>query len=130
MSGAWLDARWPAPPAVRAFTTLRHGLGVSPPPFDHFNLGLRAGEVQQRAGPLDDRERALERVARLLPPALARRVEARAEEVARLVHLGARLRVRAAGRTGERHAGEDDEGEEGPHRASHSIAQRYMPSGD
>ncbi len=36
---AWLDADWPAPPSVRAFTTLRHGLGESVAPFDHFNLG-------------------------------------------------------------------------------------------
>jgi YfiH family protein len=38
---AWLTADWPAPKPVRGFTTLRHGLGVSPPPFDHFNLGNR-----------------------------------------------------------------------------------------
>lgn len=44
MAGAWLDAQWPAPRTVRAFTTLRHGLGVSQAPFDHFNLGLRAGD--------------------------------------------------------------------------------------
>lgn len=42
---AWrLDADWPAPAAVRAFTTLRRGLGVSAPPFDELNLGLRAGD--------------------------------------------------------------------------------------
>ncbi|HEX7803093.1 MAG TPA: peptidoglycan editing factor PgeF [Pseudoxanthomonas sp.] len=34
-------AQWPAPPNVRAFTTLRHGAGSSLPPFDHFNLGNR-----------------------------------------------------------------------------------------
>lgn len=39
MATAWLDADWPAPPSVRAFTTLRHGLGVSVAPFDSFNLG-------------------------------------------------------------------------------------------
>ena len=39
MATAWLDADWPAPARVRAFTTLRHGLGVSVAPFDHFNLG-------------------------------------------------------------------------------------------
>lgn len=32
-------ATWPAPPGVHAFTTLRHGAGVSPAPFDAFNLG-------------------------------------------------------------------------------------------
>ncbi|MGH8077858.1 MAG: peptidoglycan editing factor PgeF [Lysobacter sp.] len=41
MATAWLDADWPAPPSVRAFTTLRHGLGDSSPPFEHFNLGNR-----------------------------------------------------------------------------------------
>ena len=44
MPAAWIDARWPAPSQVRGFTTLRHGLGVSAPPFDRFNLGLRAGD--------------------------------------------------------------------------------------
>lgn len=41
MAKAWLDADWAAPPQVRAFTTLRHGLGDSVAPFDHFNLGNR-----------------------------------------------------------------------------------------
>lgn len=36
---ALLPADWPAPPGVHAFTTLRHGLGASQPPFDSFNLG-------------------------------------------------------------------------------------------
>lgn len=39
-----LPADWPAPPGVVAFTTLRHGAGVSPPPFDAFNLGARCGD--------------------------------------------------------------------------------------
>lgn len=37
-----LPADWPAPPRVRAFTTLRHGAGGSAPPFDTFNLGNRS----------------------------------------------------------------------------------------
>jgi len=41
---AWFDADWPAPPGLRALTTLRSGDGVSPPPFDRFNLGLRCGD--------------------------------------------------------------------------------------
>ena len=41
MNNASLLADWPAPPNVRAFTTLRHGAGESLPPFDHFNLGNR-----------------------------------------------------------------------------------------
>jgi len=47
VAAAWIDAQWPAPANVRAFTTLRHGLGVSQPPFDDFNLGLRAGDDAQ-----------------------------------------------------------------------------------
>ncbi|HEY0333750.1 MAG TPA: peptidoglycan editing factor PgeF [Stenotrophomonas sp.] len=38
---ACLPADWPAPSAIQAFTTLRHGAGVSAAPFDHFNLGNR-----------------------------------------------------------------------------------------
>lgn len=41
---AFLQADWPAPGRVRAFTTLRSGAGVSQPPFDRFNLGARYGE--------------------------------------------------------------------------------------
>ncbi len=36
-----LHADWPAPAGVQAFTTLRHGAGVSQAPFDTFNLGNR-----------------------------------------------------------------------------------------
>ena len=39
-----LRADWPSPPRVQAVTTLRHGAGGSRPPFDHFNLGTRAGD--------------------------------------------------------------------------------------
>jgi hypothetical protein len=41
---ALLRADWPAPPGVVAFTTQRHGAGVSVPPFDTFNMGLRSGD--------------------------------------------------------------------------------------
>ncbi|KAF1698834.1 multi-copper polyphenol oxidoreductase [Pseudoxanthomonas suwonensis] len=41
---AVLPADWPPPPGVRAFTSLRHGAGVSRPPFDCFNLGARNGD--------------------------------------------------------------------------------------
>lgn len=37
-----LPAQWPAPPRIHALTTLRHGLGVSPAPFDSLNLGNRS----------------------------------------------------------------------------------------
>ena len=39
-----LPANWPAPKNIHAFTTLRHGIGVSKSPFDEFNLGNRNGE--------------------------------------------------------------------------------------
>ncbi len=39
--GPLLYADWPAPPGVHAFTTLRHGIGASQPPFDTLNLGNR-----------------------------------------------------------------------------------------
>ena len=39
-----LRAGWAAPPNVHAFTTLRSGPGVSPAPFDRFNMGLRSGD--------------------------------------------------------------------------------------
>lgn len=35
----WIPAGWPAPRGVHGLTTLRHGLGVSNPPFDTFNMG-------------------------------------------------------------------------------------------
>ncbi len=41
---AWLSAEWRAPPNVHALQTLRAPLGVSKPPFDHFNLGDRCGD--------------------------------------------------------------------------------------
>jgi len=41
---ACLAAGWPVPPGVVAFTTLRHGAGVSAAPFDRFNLGARCGD--------------------------------------------------------------------------------------
>lgn len=49
MHAAFLPAAWPVPKhadgsGVHGFTTLRHGAGVSLPPFDSFNLGLRSGD--------------------------------------------------------------------------------------
>lgn len=41
---AWIDADWPAPPGVRALTTTRLGMGVSQPPFDAFDMGMRNGD--------------------------------------------------------------------------------------
>lgn len=44
---AALYSAWPAPANVRAFSTLRHGAGLSVPPFDSFNLGARCGDDPQ-----------------------------------------------------------------------------------
>ncbi len=41
---AIIAANWPAPANITAFTTTRHGLGVSVAPFDEFNLGIRCGD--------------------------------------------------------------------------------------
>ena len=59
---ALLQADWPAPPGVVAFTTVRHGAGVSQAPFDHFNLGARCGD--DPAAVAANRQ-ALERIAAL-----------------------------------------------------------------
>ena len=52
---AWVRADWPAASRVHGFTTLRSGPGVSLPPFDRFNLGLRCGDETAHA--LENRER-------------------------------------------------------------------------
>ena len=49
MHPALLPAAWPAPKSVHGFTTLRHGAGISQPPFDSFNLGLRSGDDETAA---------------------------------------------------------------------------------
>jgi YfiH family protein len=46
---ATLEADWPAPAGIRAFTTLRTGPGASVAPFDSFNLGLRSGDAPAAA---------------------------------------------------------------------------------
>jgi len=46
---ATLDASWPAPAGIHAFTTLRTGPGASRAPFDAFNLGLRSGDEPEAA---------------------------------------------------------------------------------
>lgn len=56
-ASAWLEADWPAPPRVHAVTTLRHGLGVSQPPFDTFNLGSHCGD---QPGAVAENRRQLE----------------------------------------------------------------------
>ena len=51
----FLSPTWPAPARLRACTTLRHGGGVSPAPWDDFNLGLRCGDDPANA--LENRRR-------------------------------------------------------------------------
>ena len=43
---AWLTPDWPAPPGVRAISTLRSG-GVSQPPYQSFNLAQHVGDDPQ-----------------------------------------------------------------------------------
>ena len=45
MTDSWIFPDWPAPAQVHAAITTRHGPGISPPPFDRFNLGLRSGDA-------------------------------------------------------------------------------------
>ncbi|EIL92304.1 peptidoglycan editing factor PgeF [Rhodanobacter spathiphylli] len=45
MTESWIFPDWPAPPQVRAAITTRLGPGISAPPFDRFNLGLRSGDA-------------------------------------------------------------------------------------
>jgi hypothetical protein len=56
MNDSWIFPDWPAPPQVHAAITTRHGPGISAPPFDRFNLGLRSGDapdaVQSNRGAL------------------------------------------------------------------------------
>jgi polyphenol oxidase len=47
MTPAWIVPAWPAPPAVRAASTLRTG-GISPPPWDSLNLGDHVGDASER----------------------------------------------------------------------------------
>nr|WP_255681963.1 peptidoglycan editing factor PgeF [Luteimonas sp. BDR2-5] len=69
-----LDADWPAPPGVHALTTLRHGAGVSPAPFDHFNFG-NTGPGGDAPGNVAANRAELARVAALpAPPRWLRQV--------------------------------------------------------
>jgi len=52
---AWLEADWPAPPGVRAVTSLRSGEGVSLAPYDRLNLGMNCGD--DPAAVLENRRR-------------------------------------------------------------------------
>jgi YfiH family protein len=69
---AFLRADWPAPPGVHALTTLRHGLGVSQPPFDTFNLGSRCGDAAEAVA--DNRGQLETALALPSPPRWLRQV--------------------------------------------------------
>ena len=45
MTDTWIFPDWPAPAPVRAAVTTRLGPGISLPPFERFNLGLRSGDA-------------------------------------------------------------------------------------
>jgi len=63
-SPLWL-ADWPAPPGVRAFTTMRHGAGGSLPPFDSFNLGNRTAADGDDPVQVQRNRDALQQLAKL-----------------------------------------------------------------
>jgi len=44
MTDIWIFPDWPAPSRIHATITTRLGPGISAPPFDRFNLGLRSGD--------------------------------------------------------------------------------------
>jgi YfiH family protein len=72
---ARLPAGWPAPPNVHAFTTMRHGAGVSQPPFDTFNLGNRSAADGDDAAVVEgNRAELVERFALPAPPHWLRQV--------------------------------------------------------
>ncbi|HXH00745.1 MAG TPA: peptidoglycan editing factor PgeF [Xanthomonadaceae bacterium] len=47
---ASVRANWPGSTGVQAFTTTRHGAGISQPPFGRFNLGARCGDDPDAVG--------------------------------------------------------------------------------
>lgn len=69
---AFLHADGCAPSCVQALTTLRHGLGVSTAPFDHFNLGSRCGDVD--ADVQENRRQLVAALALPSPPRWLRQV--------------------------------------------------------
>ena len=56
-----LLADWPAPENIHAFTTLRHGMGVSEAPFDEFNLGNRYSDQGDDPGAVEKNRDSLAR---------------------------------------------------------------------
>ncbi len=81
MTPAWIVPDWPAPPGVRAASTLRAG-GTSPPPWSSLNLAEHVGDDPARvAGNRDLLARALD-----LPAAPAWLDQVHGREVLRLDH--------------------------------------------
>ena len=69
---AWIEADWPAPRGVRALATTRSGPGVSQPPFDVFDLGLRNGD--DVAAVAENRQRLEDALQLPSPPRWLRQV--------------------------------------------------------
>lgn len=79
MTPAWIVPDWPAPPGVRAASTLRY-LGVSPPPWNSLNLGEHVGDDPARVA--ENRRRAGRALS--LPEAPAWLEQVHGREVLRL----------------------------------------------
>jgi polyphenol oxidase len=79
MTPAWIVPDWPAPPGVRAVSTLRQG-GVSPPPWTSLNLAGHVGDDPARVA----RNRDLLAQALGLPAAPAWLEQVHGREVLRL----------------------------------------------
>ena len=62
MTDTWIFPDWPAPSRVHATITTRLGPGISAPPFDRFNLGLRSGDS---IGAVEANRGALQQALRL-----------------------------------------------------------------
>ncbi|MEO6800225.1 MAG: laccase domain-containing protein, partial [Rhodanobacter sp.] len=50
MTDSWIFPEWPAPSLVHAAITTRLGPGISAPPYERFNLGLRSGDAVDAVG--------------------------------------------------------------------------------
>ncbi len=75
MTTDWLIPEWPAPAAVRAVFTTRHG-GVSASPYHSLNLGMHVGD--RPAAVQRNRERLVRELALPAPPRWLEQVHGRA----------------------------------------------------
>ena len=118
---AWVDAAWPAPPGVRALATTRSGPGVSLPPFDAFDLGLRNGDD---VAAVAENRRRLQAALRLpSPPRWLRQVHG-----TRVVRFAPSLSPQAKGRVGEGLVSIDEE--LSPSQPPPSLRERGGDSGE